>query len=166
MKCRKIWQLFRKIFRFLQENLTIFVEKSDSLYWNIWRFFKKICRFFKENLTIFTGKFTVFTRKSDGPYRNIYNFSEKFGDFLKKICRFLQENLWFLQENLTIFVEKSSGLYTNIWRSHPQNDCNFWPNWAQLKKITSCQHKRSIETIFVSIRPFWNFTQYTRVIGH
>ncbi len=41
--------------------------------------------------------------------------------------------------------------------------CKFWPNWAQSKKITSCQHKWSIETIFASIGTFWNFTQYTRV---
>ncbi len=30
--CRKNSQFFRKILRFLQENLTIFVERSDGLY--------------------------------------------------------------------------------------------------------------------------------------
>ncbi len=33
------------------------------------------------------------------------------------------------------------------------------------KKRTSCQHKRSTETIFISIGTFWNFTQYIRVFG-
>ncbi len=105
-----IWPYFRKILRFLQENLTIFVEKSDCFYWKFWQLFRKIWRFFKENLPIFTGKFTVFTRKSYGLYKN-------FWQFFRKIWRIFEENMPRFTRKFTIFTRKSDDSCRKIERS-------------------------------------------------
>ncbi len=57
-----IWQFFRKILRFWQENLTIF-EKSDGLYWSIWLFFRKIWQLFHENLAFFKENLPILPEK-------------------------------------------------------------------------------------------------------
>ncbi len=49
---KKSVEVYRKMYRFLQENVPTFVEESDGLYVNIWRFFLKISWFSQKNQLI------------------------------------------------------------------------------------------------------------------
>ncbi len=102
--CKKIWC-------FLQENLSNFAGKFEDFAETFWKFsyetliifaekFDGICRkiwwFFQENMTISTGKF-------DDLYR-------KFDDFCRKIqC--------FLRKNMMILARRADNFFRKIWQS-------------------------------------------------
>ncbi len=72
----KFYSFWEKMWRFLQENLTIISGKSSNFSRKIYRFFQGTRDdFCNESLIVFTGTFD--------------DFSGKFDDFFSKICWFL-----------------------------------------------------------------------------
>ncbi len=112
--CRKILRFFhagrlddfyRKIWRFVWENWTIFVERVS------FKFSRKIWRFLQKNFTIFVWKVDNFYRKIwRCCRRNLTNSSGKFGYFYKKIWRILHQNL-------TSFASMRIIVIKNKWTS-------------------------------------------------